>query len=68
MSKKEKISSMDRNELITKEYRISVNAKNDKVVLGIDVGCDGFFADLNASEVDQLIYMLKGAKKKMNQN
>ena len=38
-----------RDSFITKNdvYRISVNTDNGKIRLGIDIGCDGEFAELS---------------------
>lgn len=47
------------------EYCVSVRTSKDKVVLGIDIGIDGFYADLTKKEIDELIDMLKGARKKI---
>ena len=47
------------------EYCVSVRTQKDKVVLGIDICIDGFYADLTKKEIDELITMLKNARKKI---
>lgn len=44
--------------------RVSVFTNKDLVVVGVDIGVDGFEAQLNSKEVKQLIFMLKSASKK----
>lgn len=48
-----------------KKYHISVFSNKGTITLGIDMGCDGYFADLSKNEIDELIVMLKDAKKKV---
>ena len=53
---------------ITEHYekRISIRTEKGKIVLGIDIGCDGVYEDLNKKEAEKLISMLKEAIKKNN--
>lgn len=48
------------------QNRVSVFTNKGLVVLGVDIGVDGFEAQLNNKEVKQLIFMLKSASKKIN--
>lgn len=46
------------------EYNVSTRPlKEGKIVLGIDMGCDGMFATLTSKDIDLLISNLKQAKK-----
>lgn len=47
---------------------VSSNYQENCVIIGIDVGVDGFYAGLTTKEVDKLISMLKMASKKVNTN
>lgn len=47
---------------------VSSNYQENCVIIGIDVGVDGFYAGLTTKEVDKLITMLKMASKKVNTN
>ena len=47
---------------------ISSNYQENCVIIGIDVGVDGFYTQLTTKEVDKLISMLKMASKKINTN
>ena len=46
------------------QNRVSVFTNKGLVVVGVDIGVDGFEAQLNNKEVKQLISMLKSASKK----
>ena len=46
------------------QNRVSVFTNKGLVVVGVDIGVDGFEAQLNSKEVKQLISMLKAASKK----
>lgn len=48
------------------QNRVSVFTNKGLVVVGVDIGVDGFEAQLNSKEVKQLISMLKSASKKAN--
>jgi len=48
------------------QNRVSVFTNKGLVVVGVDIGVDGFEAQLNSKEVKQLISMLKAASKKSN--
>lgn len=48
------------------QNRVSVFTNKGLVVVGVDIGVDGFEAQLNSKEVKQLISMLKSASKKSN--
>lgn len=48
------------------QNRVSVFTNKGLVVVGVDIGVDGFEAQLNSKEVKQLISMLKVASKKSN--
>lgn len=48
------------------QNRVSVFTNKGLVVVGVDIGVDGFEAQLNSKEVKQLISMLKSASKKVN--
>lgn len=48
------------------QNRVSVFTNKGLVVVGVDIGVDGFEAQLNNKEVKQLISMLKAASKKIN--
>lgn len=48
------------------QNRVSVFTNKGLVVVGVDIGVDGFEAQLNSKEVKQLISMLKAASKKTN--
>lgn len=48
------------------QNRVSVFTNKGLVVVGVDIGVDGFEAQLNSKEVKQLISMLKAAYKKSN--
>lgn len=48
------------------QNRVSVFTNKGLVVVGVDIGVDGFEAQLNNKEVKQLISMLKSASKKAN--
>ena len=48
------------------QNRVSVFTNKGLVVVGVDIGVDGFEAQLNDKEVKQLISMLKSASKKIN--
>ena len=48
------------------QNRVSVFTNKGLVVVGVDIGVDGFEAQLNRKEVKQLISMLKSASKKAN--
>jgi len=48
------------------QNRVSVFTNKGLVVVGVDIGVDGFEAQLNSKEVKQLISMLKAASKKAN--
>lgn len=48
------------------QNRVSVFTNKGLVVVGVDIGVDGFEAQLNSKEVKQLISMLKSASKKIN--
>ena len=48
------------------QNRVSVFTNKGLVVVGVDIGVDGFEAQLNSKEVKQLISMLKSAAKKAN--
>lgn len=48
------------------QNRVSVFMNKGLVVVGVDIGVDGFEAQLNSKEVKQLISMLKAASKKSN--
>ena len=48
------------------QNRVSVFTNKGLVVVGVDIGVDGFEALLNCKEVKQLISMLKAASKKSN--
>lgn len=48
------------------QNRVSVFTNKGLVVVGVDIGVDGFEAQLNSKEVKQLISMLKAASKKLN--
>lgn len=48
------------------QNRVSVFTNKGLVVVGVDIGVDGFEAQLNNKEVKQLISMLKSASKKIN--
>lgn len=47
------------------QNRVSVFTNKGLVVVGVDIGVDGFEAQLNSKEVKQLISMLKAASKKV---
>ena len=47
------------------QNRVSVFTNKGMVVVGVDIGVDGFEAQLNNKEVKQLISMLKSASKKI---
>lgn len=47
------------------QNRVSVFTNKGLVVVGVDIGVDGFEAQLNSKEVKQLISMLKSASKKV---
>lgn len=49
------------------QNRVSVFTNKGMVVVGVDIGVDGFEAQLNNKEVKQLISMLKAASKKIKQ-
>ena len=53
-------------DLSDNSYHISVSTNKDIITLGIDMGVEGFFAELNKKEADKLIEILKEAKKKAN--
>lgn len=42
--------------------------ENNTIQLGIDVGVDGFYAELTNKEIDKLIGMLKEARKVRNKS
>lgn len=48
------------------QNRVSVFTNKGLVVVGVDIGVDGFEAQLNSKEVKRLISMLKSASKKAN--
>lgn len=48
------------------QNRVPVFTNKGLVVVGVDIGVDGFEAQLNSKEVKQLISMLKAASKKSN--
>lgn len=48
------------------QNRVSVFTNKGLVVVGVDIGVDGFEAQLNSKEVKQLISMLKSASQKAN--
>ena len=48
------------------QNRVSVFTNKGLVVVGVDIGVDGFEAQLNGKEVKQLISMLKSASKKVS--
>lgn len=48
------------------QNRVSVFTNKGLVVVGVDIGVDGFEAQLNSKEVKRLISMLKAASKKIN--
>ena len=48
------------------QNRVSVFTNKGLVVVGVEIGVDGFEAQLNSKEVKQLISMLKSASKKAN--
>lgn len=48
------------------QNRVSVFTNKGLVVVGVDIGVDGFEAQLNSKEVKQLISMLKSASKKVS--
>ncbi len=48
------------------QNRVSVFTNKGLVVVGVDIGVDGFEAQLNSKEVKQLISMLKSASKKIS--
>lgn len=48
------------------QNRVSVFTNKGLVVVGVDIGVDGFEAQLNSKEVKQLMSMLKAASKKSN--
>ncbi len=48
------------------QNRVSVFTNKGLVVVGVDIGVDGFETQLNNKEVKQLISMLKSASKKAN--
>ena len=48
------------------QNRVSVFTNKGLVVVGVNIGVDGFEAQLNSKEVKQLISMLKSASKKVN--
>ena len=48
------------------QNRVSVFTNKGLVVVGVDIGVDGFEAQLHSKEVKQLISMLKAASKKSN--
>lgn len=48
------------------QNRVSVFTNKGLVVVGVDIGVDGFEAQLNSKEVKQFISMLKSASKKIN--
>lgn len=50
----------------TDQNRVSVFTNKGLVVVGVDIGVDGFEVQLNSKEVKQLISMLKSASKKAN--
>lgn len=47
------------------DCRISVRTDKGKIILGTDIGVDGYFVELNKKETNQLINMLKLANKKV---
>lgn len=50
----------------TDNYCVSVSElENKNVMLGIDIGCDGFYTELTKKELDKLISMLEKAKKQI---
>lgn len=48
------------------QNRVSVFTNKGLVVVGVDIGVDGFDTQLNSKEVKRLISMLKAASKKIN--
>ena len=56
------------NERDDMHISVSSNYQENCVIIGIDVGVDGFYAELTTKEVDKLISMLKMASKKVNTN
>lgn len=60
-----KLFENERNDM---RISVSSNYQENCVIIGIDVGVDGFYAELTTKEVDKLISMLKMASKKVNTN